>query len=188
MCDDMKVPDKLEECVEILIQAGWSPSKEHVQRNERLRATPIEHCDEEVTIELESGNHQYLSSRTTDDLKAWLKQHQISHHKTFKIDLIKLVQRHYANTTPLRPMVPKARLCPKTSRPTTTKKRITSQVRQQLSFVMEDSHFDRIDFNMDTDDDHCIDQKLHFDDETMALDRNEHEDGCAQQRLRFHFC
>ena len=125
--EEMKCdPDeKYEECVETLSRCSWTPTEDQLQRNDRLRATPIEHEDDENTVELESGNVDYLSSRTIDELKQWLEQHDVGHIEKSKAELVRLVSKKFAITTPIR-IMPKLKFCRKTVRGTRTRSVVKS--------------------------------------------------------------
>lgn len=104
------------DAIETLIDCSWSPSEEHIQRYDRFRATPIEHDDEDEdkTVHLASGKKEYLQTRSTEDLQRWLTQHHVTHKELTRKQLIKLVKRVFATTTPV-PAMPRFKLCPRTS-------------------------------------------------------------------------
>ena len=111
-----------------------------MQRYDRLRATPIEHGDDEKTVELESADYDYLSSRSAEELKQWLEQHQIRYSQQSKEGLIRLIKRMFTVITPRRVM-PKFKMCPK-----------TAGKRATLKFVNEEEEDDVNSPRIDQDD------------------------------------
>ena len=112
LCDH--IPHDYEECVQRLVETEWKPTKEQLRRHDLLRATPIEHDDDEQSVHFESGDLKYLSSRTNDQLEQWLNQHNIQHDAESKKQLVELVHNVFGVTSPIRTMS-RSRLCPKTN-------------------------------------------------------------------------
>ena len=138
-----------EECVETLSHCTWTPTEDQIRRNERLRATPIEHDDDddEKIVEFTSDDSDYLSSRPIEELKQWLEQHQIQHNEQSKRGLVSLVSRMFRITTPARVM-PKFKLCGKSSRATRTRSvRKTLMKKEKISMDIdsEDDDDDEMD-------------------------------------------
>jgi len=123
-------PRNYDDAVEKLIDCSWRPTKEHIQRYDRLRATLIEHDDDEKTVEFQSGREDYLSTRSTEDLEEWLRQHHVSHSLRTRKQLIRLVAEMLVTTTPIR-AVPRRRRCPKTvSKHNNAKMGVRSMIRK----------------------------------------------------------
>merc|ERR1719295_1617324 len=135
-----------EDCVETLSHCTWTPTEEQIQRNVRLRATPIEHDDDdEKIVEFTSGDLDYLSSRPIEELEQWLQQNHIRHNKKSKRGLVILVSRMLRNTTPLRVM-PKLKLCGKSSRATRTRSvRKTLMKKEENSMDIDMKREDKMD-------------------------------------------
>ena len=135
-----------EECVETLSHCTWTPTEEQIRRNERLRATLIEHDDDdEKIVEFNSGDLDYLSSRPIEELEQWLEQHHIQHDEQSKRGLALLVSRMFRITTPSRVM-PRFKLCGKSSRAARTRSvRKTLMKKEENSMDIDIKREDKMD-------------------------------------------
>ena len=165
-----------DQCVDRLLATNWVPNRKHIQYNEKLRAKPIHACNERV-IKLENGKMDYLQRFSINELKKWLKYHNIEQpHGATKQEYIKLINIHFLWRSP-SPDSFRFKLRP--NRPCQDKIKTMSRTpRGKPRIDLNDDHIDinnenktRIDFdeyeNHKDDDD---------DKENMELDMNDFGD------------
>lgn len=183
-----------DECVDRLLSTNWIPNRKHIECNERLRAKPIHACNERV-IKLENGTIDYLQRFTINELKKWLKYHNIDQPSgASKLEYMKLINIHFLWRSPspdsfrfkIRPNRPCHDKTKTMSRTPRTDHRMnknnhmfidTDNKKSRLDFDEYDSEHDSIENieNIENNDDNMNDIRME-----MEIDNN-YDEGLRMQ-------
>mmetsp|Transcript_35774 Transcript_35774/g.58671 ORF Transcript_35774/g.58671 Transcript_35774/m.58671 type:complete len:281 (-) Transcript_35774:713-1555(-) len=87
-------------CADRLLQSEWIPDRCHIERDERLRAKPVQNSGDRC-VKLQCGDVHYLANFHINELKKWLKTHHITQpSRASKIEYIRLIQQHFGWQSP----------------------------------------------------------------------------------------